>query len=74
MKRREGRSVPLQELLEEFLRERPPAASHVASYEEWKERMYLAAADAGYTGLEVLRAGVYRNMRPRPAPGKKRPS
>ncbi|MGI9083983.1 MAG: hypothetical protein ACR2FE_01670 [Aeromicrobium sp.] len=69
MKRRvEGRSVPLQELLEGFLRQRPPASDD-AAHEEWKAQMYLAAADAGFTGLEV-----FRQMRPRPAPSKRRPS
>ena len=66
MKRREGRAVPLATLVAEFMREEPPFSDD-AAHEEWKAQMYLAAADAGYSGLEVVRA-----LRPRPAPGKQR--
>lgn len=68
MKRRDGRSVPLEALVAEFLREEPPF-SDVAAHEEWTTRRYAAAAAAGYSSLEVMRA-----LRPRPAPSKRRPS
>lgn len=66
MRRRDDRAVPLEELLEEFMRQRPPG-DDIAAYEEWRTRIFQAAADAGYSALEVFRA-----MRPRPAPSKKR--
>ena len=78
MKRRiEGRTTPLEELLEPFWRERPLISEHSTAEEraadkDWSARMYAVAAEHGYDKLEVIRAGVFRQMRPRPAPSMKR--
>lgn len=69
MKRRiEGRNVPLEELLEPFFQ----AEVSRGSVDGWYDEMYAVAAEHGYTHLDVIRAGVYRQMNPRPAPSKRR--
>lgn len=76
MKRRtEGRSVPLENLIEEFKAKypEPPATEYDSdAHREWSKALYAHAAEHGYNSLEVIRAGVYRQMNPRPAPSMKR--
>jgi hypothetical protein len=77
MKRRVvGRTVPLEKLIEDF-EERWPrpmvTEKDMDADRDWRQALYAHVAEHGYSVLDVIRVGVWRQMNPRSAPSRKRP-